>query len=106
MIIDHIGIAVKDIQKAISYWERVFKYKQATDETLLDFSRFLVVAVTAKFVKKDFREFDYLTIQPTTFAIILTYILVFIVSIVSSWWAVRNQIDESNRPSYRARRWR
>jgi hypothetical protein len=85
---------------------KVVDYKQATDETLLDLSRFLIVNVTAKFVKKDFREFDYLTIQPTNFAIILTYILVLLVSVGSSWWAVRNQIDESNKPSFRRRRWR
>ncbi|BBO67294.1 hypothetical protein DSCA_12240 [Desulfosarcina alkanivorans] len=30
MIIDHIGIVVKDIEKGISHWETVFGYKQAT----------------------------------------------------------------------------
>jgi methylmalonyl-CoA/ethylmalonyl-CoA epimerase len=31
MIIDHIGIAVKDINKSISYWREMFGYRQATE---------------------------------------------------------------------------
>jgi methylmalonyl-CoA/ethylmalonyl-CoA epimerase len=31
MIIDHIGIAVKSIEKGIEHWEKVFGYKQMTD---------------------------------------------------------------------------
>ena len=30
MVIDHICIAVKEIEEAIAYWERVFGYKQMT----------------------------------------------------------------------------
>jgi methylmalonyl-CoA/ethylmalonyl-CoA epimerase len=30
MIIDHICIAVKDIEEGIAYWEKVFGYKQMT----------------------------------------------------------------------------
>jgi len=31
MIIDHIGIAVKSIDKGIAHWQEVFGYKQATE---------------------------------------------------------------------------
>ena len=31
MIIDHIGLVVKSIDKAIKYWEDVFGYKQSTE---------------------------------------------------------------------------
>ncbi len=31
MNIDHIGIAVKSIEKGIEHWERIFGYKQMTD---------------------------------------------------------------------------
>lgn len=34
MKIDHIGIAVKDIEQAIKYWNDVFGYKQATEVVL------------------------------------------------------------------------
>ncbi len=31
MKIDHIGIAVKDLKKAIKYWIEIFEYKQMTE---------------------------------------------------------------------------
>ncbi len=31
MIIDHLGIVVKSIEKGIKYWEEVFGYKQMTE---------------------------------------------------------------------------
>ena len=34
MIIDHIGIVVKDIQKGIDHWKNVFGYKQMTEVVL------------------------------------------------------------------------
>jgi hypothetical protein len=85
---------------------KVLDYKQATDETILDFSRYLIVEVGQKFVKKDFREFDYLKIQPTTTAIIITYILVLLSSIGTTWWVIKNEFDESSRSSYKRRRYR
>jgi len=34
MVIDHIGIVVKDIDKGIEHWERIFGYKQKTEVVL------------------------------------------------------------------------
>lgn len=31
MVVDHIGIVVKSIEEGISYWEKVFAYKQMTE---------------------------------------------------------------------------
>jgi len=31
MIVDHLGIVVKSIEKGIKYWEEVFDYKQITE---------------------------------------------------------------------------
>ena len=31
MVVDHIGIVVKSIEEGISYWEKVFGYKQMTE---------------------------------------------------------------------------
>jgi methylmalonyl-CoA/ethylmalonyl-CoA epimerase len=31
MVIDHIGVAVKDIEKGIAHWRDVFGYRQATE---------------------------------------------------------------------------
>ena len=34
MVIDHIGIAVRDIDKAIAHWKNVFGYSQMTDPVI------------------------------------------------------------------------
>jgi methylmalonyl-CoA/ethylmalonyl-CoA epimerase len=31
MVVDHIGLVVKSIEEGISYWEKVFAYKQMTE---------------------------------------------------------------------------
>ena len=31
MVVDHLGIVVKSIEEGISYWEKVFGYKQMTE---------------------------------------------------------------------------
>ena len=31
MVIDHIGIVVKSIEEGISYWKKVFGYRQMTE---------------------------------------------------------------------------
>ncbi len=54
MHIDHIGIAVKDIEEAIRYWETVFDYRQAT-EVVLNTRQKVYVA----FMEKD----DSLTVK-------------------------------------------
>ena len=34
MVVDHIGIVVKSIEKSIKYWEKVFGYKQMTETVI------------------------------------------------------------------------
>lgn len=48
MIIDHIGIVVKDIQEGIAYWQVTFGYEQATE--VVENSRQKVLVV---FMKKN-----------------------------------------------------
>ena len=43
MIIDHIGIAVKSIDKGIAHWQEVFGYKQATEVVVNSRQRVRVV---------------------------------------------------------------
>jgi methylmalonyl-CoA/ethylmalonyl-CoA epimerase len=31
MVIDHIGLVVKSIEKSMEYWEKIFAYRQMTD---------------------------------------------------------------------------
>jgi methylmalonyl-CoA/ethylmalonyl-CoA epimerase len=54
MVIDHIGVAVKDIEKGIAHWRDVFGYRQATE----------VVINTRQKVKVAFMEkADSLTVK-------------------------------------------
>jgi methylmalonyl-CoA/ethylmalonyl-CoA epimerase len=48
MIIDHICIAVKDIEEGIAYWERVFGYRQMTGIVINSLQKVKVV-----FLKKE-----------------------------------------------------
>jgi methylmalonyl-CoA/ethylmalonyl-CoA epimerase len=46
MIIDHICIAVKDIEEGIAYWEKVFGYKQMTGIVINSLQKVKVVFLT------------------------------------------------------------
>ena len=48
MIIDHICIAVKEIEEGIAYWEKVFDYKQVTGIVINSLQKVKVV-----FLKKE-----------------------------------------------------
>ncbi len=46
-----------------------------------------------KFERRHFREFSYLTVEPTKTAVIWTYIISFIITIGLSIWVINNGID-------------
>jgi len=46
MIIDHLGIVVKSIEEGISYWEKVFGYKQMTEVVVNSRQKVKVVFLT------------------------------------------------------------
>lgn len=50
--------------------------------------------VNKQFVRKDFKEFDYLTVEPPTWAIVLTYILTFFINAGLSGWIIKNEFEE------------
>lgn len=54
------------------------------------------------FIRRDFEEFNYLTVEPPTWAVILTYILTLGANILVSFWIVRNPFydDEFKRFRY------
>jgi len=59
MKIDHIGIAVKDIEHAIKYWNDVFGYKQATEVVLNTRQKVFNVfiqTITVIFLRFSFKE--------------------------------------------------
>jgi len=46
MVVDHIGIVVKSIEEGISYWEKVFGYKQMTEMVINTRQKVKVVFLT------------------------------------------------------------
>lgn len=61
---------------------------------LQSLSYYLQEQVDNQFVRLDFRQFDYLTVEPPVWAVVLTYVLVIIVNILVSWWAATNEFSD------------
>jgi len=64
--------------------------------------------VPSKFVRKQFKDFSYLTVQPTTSAVIWTFVITVLLTIIISVISVINQCDfgtfiKSKRNNYRSR---
>jgi hypothetical protein len=53
----------------------------------------MAAEVKLKFVKKNFRDFDYLTIEPTSTAILITFILSLLLSVGLSIYVIKNEFD-------------
>lgn len=51
------------------------------------------------FQRKHFREFSYLTVEPPTWAVILTYLLTLAINIGLSYWIVKNEFDDTDDDS-------
>lgn len=49
-----------------------------------------------KFVRKDFKDFSYLTVDPPVWAIIWCHIITFIISLGTMIWAIRNDIHNND----------
>jgi len=50
--------------------------------------------VDSEFVRRSFKEFDYLTVDPPMWSVILTYILTLAINIGLSVWIIRNEFEE------------
>lgn len=60
--------------------------------------------IQATWVKKDFREFNYLTIDPPGWSIVVTYLVTLLMNIALSFWLVLNEFnDESGETRRRFR---
>jgi len=60
---------------------------------------YMQVQVGKQFIRKDFKEFDYLTVEPPNWAIILAYILTFGLNVGLSFWIVTNEFEEGESES-------
>lgn len=48
--------------------------------------------------RKDFKEFSYITVNPPTWAIWVTFFITLVLSFGLCWWAVHNEIDSEYDP--------
>ena len=53
------------------------------------------------FIRRDFHEFDYLTVNPPVWAVILTYFLTIALNFGISRWAITNEHSETNNKHWR-----
>lgn len=58
---------------------------------LQELASFTKDKVEKQFVRRNFKEFDYLTVEPPTWAVILTYILTLAINIGLSFWIINNE---------------
>mgnify|MGYP003418998236 FL=1 len=61
---------------------------------LSDLADYVGRKVEQDFVRRDFKEFNYLNVEPSTTAIVIVFILTIIITIFLSFWIVNN--DERN----------
>jgi len=79
-----------------------------TDDELLKFSTWLGDAVQAGYTKPDFKQYDYIQVAPSMFAIVLSYIIVILVNIGAGAFVIYNPWQEGGnrrrrRSNYRYR---
>lgn len=55
---------------------------------------FLKGEIDQKFKRKEFAEFSYLTVEPKTWQVVLTFILTLIINILLSLWIIKNEIED------------
>ncbi len=72
---------------------------------LLPVIKWLGPYVKQYWVKKSFDDFDYLTVEPPGWMVVLTFVLTFLASVISSLWVIHNQYRQgmAQRRRYRRR---
>jgi len=55
---------------------------------------YLEPQIDKQFVRRGFREFDYLTVEPPGWAVFLTYLLTIISNLLLSRWIIRNEYED------------
>lgn len=64
---------------------------------------FLYKEIDTKFQRKHFKEFSYLTVEPKTWHIVLTFILTIIINVGLSWWIITNEHNQEGSQKKRGR---
>jgi hypothetical protein len=64
---------------------------------LKDFSQYLYTEVKDKWVKRNWHDFDYLTVKVPTWAMILIYTLTILSTALVGFWAITNEYDDDSK---------
>jgi len=64
---------------------------------------YIASEVKKSFVRKPFAEFDYLTVEPSTTAVIIVFLVVLLINVGVSFFVVKNEWEEHH--SFRHRDW-
>ena len=62
---------------------------------------YMQIQVDKQFIRRNFEEFDYLTVEPPTWAIALAYVMTILLNTGLSLWVITNEIDESGDKKYK-----
>jgi hypothetical protein len=76
------------------------------DAELLQFVQWLGPEIQAKYTKPDFRQYDYIQVVPSKFAIIITYSIIIFVNIGAGFFVVYNPWEERRQSAYKRYRYR
>lgn len=55
---------------------------------------FLKDEIDQKFKRKEFADFNYLTVEPKEWQIVLTFVLTLLINILLSFWIINNEIED------------
>lgn len=58
---------------------------------------FLHLELKQKFKRKNFEDFSYLTVEPKTWQVILTFVLTLIINLGVSFWVIKNEFEEEGK---------
>ena len=70
---------------------------ELSEESLTKLASWAEQNVGAQFIKKDFREFNHLTVQPPGYMIVISYILVILANVGIAIYIVKNQFHDRQR---------
>jgi hypothetical protein len=82
--------------------------KVISEESLMKLGSWSIENLDNGFVKKNWDDFNYLTVQPSTTAVIISYIITLVVCLGFAIFIVKNSLTEDNPLKFRSRRrrWR
>ena len=73
-----------------------------TEQTLNDYYNYLN-ANLSRFQRRSFDEFDYLTVEPSTGAVIFIYVFALLIAVGVNFWVISNEIYDENAPENKNR---